>query len=92
MVWSQIERQKLIETTPDLHHAGISKHLGKRWRGLSQQEQKPFIQEAERLHVLHMMEYPHYKYQPRKKGKIKKVSKQKMLSYIEFLRKNVYIN
>ena len=73
MVWSQIERQKLIETTPDLHHAGISKHLGKRWRGLSQQEQKPFIQEAERLRVLHMMEYPHYKYQPRKKAKRKTI-------------------
>ena len=41
---------------------------------MPQQEQKPFIQEAERLRVLHMMEYPHYKYQPRKKGKIKKVS------------------
>ena len=78
MVWSQIERQKLIETTPDIHHAGISKHLGKRWRGLSQQEQKPFIQEAERLRVLHMMEYPHYKYQPRKKAKTKKVSEQMM--------------
>ena len=73
MVWSQIERQKLIETTPDLHHAGISKYLGKKWRELSHTEKTPFVKEAERLRVLHMMEYPHYKYQPRKKGKRKNI-------------------
>ena len=37
MVWSQIERQKLISRRPDLHHAGISKFLGRRWRQLSTQ-------------------------------------------------------
>ena len=73
MVWSQIERQKLIDTTPDLHHAGISKYLGKKWRELSHTEKTPFVKEAERLRVLHMMEYPHYKYQPRKKGKRKNI-------------------
>ena len=67
MVWSQIERQKLISNRPDLHHAGISKHLGKRWRQLSPQERKPFIEEAEKLRVLHMMEFPDYKYRPRKR-------------------------
>ena len=78
MVWSQIERQKMIKKTPDLHHAGISKHLGKMWRELSQQEKTPFIEEAERLRVLHMVEYPGYKYQPRKKtGKMKKVGEEK---------------
>ena len=70
----------MIETTPSLHHAGISKHLGKRWRGMSQQERKPYIEEAERLRVLHMMEYPDYKYRPRKKGKMKKVSEWKRYS------------
>jgi len=77
MVWSQIERQKMTQKTPDLHHAGISKHLGKRWRGLTQQERKPYIEEAERLRVLHIMEYPDYKYQPKKKGKGKKISEWK---------------
>ena len=67
MVWSQIERQKLISSRPDLHHAGISKHLGKRWRQLSPQGRQPFIEEAEKLRVLHMMEFPDYKYRPKKK-------------------------
>ena len=67
MVWSQIERQKLISSRPDLHHAGISKYLGKKWRQLSTQERRPFVEEAERLRVLHMMEFPDYKYRPRKR-------------------------
>ena len=67
MVWSQIERQKLISSRPELHHAGISKYLGKRWRQLSTQERRPFVEEAERLRVLHMMEFPDYKYRPRKR-------------------------
>ena len=36
MVWSQLERHKIIEQTPELHNAQISKFLGKRWRTLSQ--------------------------------------------------------
>ena len=36
MVWSQIERHKIIEATPELHNAEISKSLGKRWRLLCQ--------------------------------------------------------
>ena len=36
MVWSQIERHKIIEATPEMHNAEISKALGKRWRLLCQ--------------------------------------------------------
>ena len=49
MVWSQIERHKIIEETPNCNHAEISKMLGKRWRGLSQTQRNPFIEEAEIL-------------------------------------------
>ena len=69
MVWSQIERRKIIDHQPDIHNAEISKDLGKKWKKLSEAEREPYIQEAERLRLLHMQEYPDYKYRPRKKNK-----------------------
>ncbi|XP_032792600.1 transcription factor Sox-9-A [Daphnia magna] len=67
MVWSQIERRKICEIQPDMHNAEISKRLGKQWKTLSSEERTPFIQEAQRLRLLHIQEYPDYKYKPRKK-------------------------
>ncbi|KAL3997930.1 HMG (high mobility group) box family protein [Acanthocheilonema viteae] len=69
MVWSQMERRKICETSPDMHNAEISKRLGLQWRQLSDSEKAPYIAEAERLRVMHMKEYPDYKYKPRKKPK-----------------------
>ena len=80
MVWSQIERHKIIEDTPNCNHAEISKLLGKRWRGLSQSERNPFIEEAERLRQLHMAEFPDYKYRPRKRARNRKTSESKRYS------------
>lgn len=67
MVWSQIERRKICEVQPDMHNAEISKRLGRLWKTLDEAERRPFIEEAERLRKLHMVEYPDYKYRPRKK-------------------------
>uniref|UniRef100_A0A6V7KW81 HMG box domain-containing protein n=1 Tax=Bracon brevicornis TaxID=1563983 RepID=A0A6V7KW81_9HYME len=67
MVWSQLERRKICEVQPDMHNAEISKRLGRRWKTLNEIERRPFIEEAERLRRLHMIEYPDYKYRPRKK-------------------------
>lgn len=50
-----------------MHNAEISKHLGKVWKTLSDEDRKPFIDEAERLRVMHLQQYPDYKYRPRKK-------------------------
>ena len=69
MVWSQIERRRIIEQQPDIHNAEISKNLGKQWKELCEEEKDPFIQEAERLRILHLQEYPDYKYRPRKKNR-----------------------
>lgn len=69
MVWSQLERRKISEIQPDMHNAEISKRLGKRWKLLPEPERQPYIEEAERLRLLHMQEYPDYKYRPRKKAK-----------------------
>ncbi|XP_066468419.1 transcription factor SOX-11 [Tiliqua scincoides] len=70
MVWSKIERRKIMEQSPDMHNAEISKRLGKRWKMLKDSEKIPFIREAERLRLKHMADYPDYKYRPRKKPKI----------------------
>ncbi|EDW01922.1 GH20178 [Drosophila grimshawi] len=67
MVWSQMERRKICERTPDLHNAEISKELGKRWQLLDKDDKQPYIIEAENLRKLHMIEYPNYKYRPQKK-------------------------
>lgn len=69
-VWSQIERRKICEVTPDMHNAVISKSLGVRWKALTEDEKQPYIQEAERLRKLHSQEYPDYKYRPKKKQSI----------------------
>lgn len=69
MVWSQIERRKICEQQPDMHNAEISKRLGKRWKTLTDKDRQPFVEEAERLRILHMQQYPDYKYRPRKKAK-----------------------
>jgi len=67
MVWSQLERRKIVAVNPDKHNAEISKELGRRWKLLSEPDRQPYIEEAERLRQLHLKEYPDYKYKPRKK-------------------------
>ncbi|XP_069462122.1 transcription factor SOX-11 [Ambystoma mexicanum] len=76
MVWSKIERRKIMEQSPDMHNAEISKRLGKRWKMLKDSEKVPFIREAERLRLKHMADYPDYKYRPRKKPKLDPALKQ----------------
>lgn len=69
MVWSQIERRKIVSEHPDMHNAEISKQLGQRWKELQNEQRRPFIEEAERLRQLHEQEFPGYKYKPKKKIK-----------------------
>lgn len=69
MVWSQMERKKICAEYPDMHNAEISKRLGKEWKCLGEVDKAPFVEEAERLRILHMQQYPDYKYRPRKKNK-----------------------
>ncbi|XP_060848808.1 uncharacterized protein DDB_G0271670-like [Rhopalosiphum padi] len=67
MVWSQIERRKICHQQPDMHNAEISKKLGMLWKTLTDEQRKPFIEEAETLRLMHLKEYPDYKYRPRKR-------------------------
>ncbi|KAL5457042.1 hypothetical protein EMCRGX_G034277 [Ephydatia muelleri] len=75
MVWAQLERRKMTLEYPDMHNAEISRRLGKLWRLLTDAEKQPYVDESERLRVMHMKQYPDYKYRPRKRG-TKKTCKQ----------------
>ncbi len=68
MVWAQLERRKMTLEYPDMHNAEISRRLGKLWRLLSDPEKQPYVDESERLRVLHMKQHPDYKYRPRKRA------------------------
>nr|AIA23789.1 Sox2 [Mnemiopsis leidyi] len=72
MVWSQIQRAKIVKEKPNMHNAAISKQLGCAWKELSHDERLPYIIESQRLKRVHKQQYPDYKYRPKKRCRTSK--------------------
>ena len=70
MMFSLYERKKIIEVQSDSQNTEIFKRLGRKWKELSDSKKHPYIQEAERFRLLHLQEYPGYKYQTKSKLKV----------------------
>lgn len=69
MVWSKERRKELAQENPRMHNSELSKKLGAEWKALSETEKRPYIEEAKKIREQHMIEYPHYRYRPRRKPK-----------------------
>ena len=85
MVWSSVERKKIAEKEPRMHNTDISKRLGLKWKAMTENEKLPYRCKADKLKSELMEEHPDYKYKPRRKRKVDKVSdaksKAKRISY-----------
>ena len=64
-----MSRHRHPAQSPGLSHKSSLQNLGKKWKTLSEEERAPYRAEAEQLRLLHQIEYPDYKYRPKKRQK-----------------------
>ena len=67
LLWAKIMRKKYASKNPNMHNAEISKLLGKIWNSMTTKDKRPYVEQAEKLRVLHMRTYPNYRYAPKKR-------------------------
>ncbi|CAH8467113.1 unnamed protein product [Dicrocoelium dendriticum] len=67
MIFAQYIRRATLRRFPEAHNARISRRVGLLWRQLDKSTREEYAQEAIRLQDLHSIEYPEYKFQPKKR-------------------------
>ncbi|XP_069340405.1 transcription factor SOX-30 isoform X2 [Eulemur rufifrons] len=65
MVWARIHRPALAKANPAASNAEISVQLGLEWNKLSEEQKKPYYDEAQKIKEKHREEFPGWVYQPR---------------------------
>ncbi|KAL7853465.1 hypothetical protein AOLI_G00203090 [Acnodon oligacanthus] len=65
MLWAMIHRPALSIANPKASNADISVQLGLEWSNLTDKQKMPYYEEAQRLKIRHMQEFPDWIYQPR---------------------------
>nr|XP_033783385.1 transcription factor SOX-30 [Geotrypetes seraphini] len=65
MVWARIHRPALAKANPAANNAEISVQLGLEWNKLSEDQKKPYYDEAQKIKEKHREEFPGWVYQPR---------------------------
>ncbi|KAF4098249.1 transcription factor SOX-30-like isoform X2 [Onychostoma macrolepis] len=63
-LWSKIHRAALSKANPNASNCDISVQLGLEWHKLSEEQKKPYYEEARRIMAQHMEKYPDWVYQP----------------------------
>ncbi|XP_063301420.1 transcription factor SOX-30 [Pelobates fuscus] len=65
MVWSRIHRPAMAKANPLATNSEISVQLGLEWSKLSEEQKKPYFEEAQKIKEKHSKEFPDWVYQPR---------------------------
>ncbi|KAJ1128590.1 hypothetical protein NDU88_006967 [Pleurodeles waltl] len=58
MVWARIHRPALAKANPAANNAEISVQLGLEWNKLSEDQKKPYYDEAQKIKDKHREEFP----------------------------------
>jgi len=67
MVWAQEKRNEIAKKNMIVNNINTSILLGKIWKSMSDKDKQPYKIRAKLLNDQHLLKYPNYKYQPKKK-------------------------
>ncbi|XP_051790177.1 transcription factor SOX-30-like [Erpetoichthys calabaricus] len=73
MVWSRIHRPVLAKANPTATITDLSVQLGIEWKKLSEEQKKPYFDEAKKIEKMHRENFPDWVYQPKEKRRCDKM-------------------